>query len=100
MYSFQRITAGRDKGAYFHEHFLRGKPQLCRQMERTRVNGKGCRKPGNPNAEPDFYQLPPLRPASDVVTTSSEEASVGTASNSSTPNEIERRENRDDLPGV
>lgn len=100
MYSFQRITAGRDKGAYFHEHFLRGKPQLCRQMERTRVNGKGCRKPGNPNAEPNFYQLPPMRPASDVVTTSNERASVGTASNSSTPNEIERREHRDDLPGV
>jgi len=57
MYSFQRITAGRDKGAYYHEHFLRGKPRLCQKMVRTRINGKGCRKPGNPSNEPDFYSM-------------------------------------------
>mmetsp|Transcript_8154 Transcript_8154/g.11746 ORF Transcript_8154/g.11746 Transcript_8154/m.11746 type:complete len:859 (-) Transcript_8154:1336-3912(-) len=60
MYSFQRITAGRDKGAYYHEHFLRGKPRLCQKMVRTRINGKGCRKPGNPSNEPDFYSMKPM----------------------------------------
>jgi hypothetical protein len=62
MYNFQRITAGRDKGAYHHAHFQRGRPHLCARMIRTRVNGKGCRKPGNPNNEPNLYSLEPLSP--------------------------------------
>jgi hypothetical protein len=62
MYNFQRITAGRDKGAYHNGNFQRGKPHLCAGMMRTRVNGKGCRKPGNPNSEPNLYALEPLPP--------------------------------------
>lgn len=60
MYNFQRITTGRDKGAYHHAQFQRGQPVLCQTMQRTRVNGKGTRQPGNPQAEPDFYQMPPV----------------------------------------
>lgn len=60
MYSFQRITAGRDKGAYYHKDFLRNRTRQCQRMVRTRINGKGCRQPGNPSAEPDFYSLPPI----------------------------------------
>uniref|UniRef100_A0A7S2Y922 HSF-type DNA-binding domain-containing protein n=1 Tax=Entomoneis paludosa TaxID=265537 RepID=A0A7S2Y922_9STRA len=60
MYNFQRITTGRDKGAYHHPQFLRGQPLLCQKMARTRVNGKGTRQPGNPQTEPDFYQLAPV----------------------------------------
>jgi hypothetical protein len=61
MYNFQRITApGRDKGAYHHPSFLRGRPQLAQTMRRTRVNGKGTRRPGNPEVEPDFYSLEPV----------------------------------------
>eukprot|EP00980_Cylindrotheca_fusiformis_P000341 scaffold91_cov127-Cylindrotheca_fusiformis.AAC.1 len=60
MYNFQRITAGRDKGAYHNQNFQRGKPQLCSKMFRTRVNGKGCRKPGNPSSEPNLYYMEPL----------------------------------------
>lgn len=75
MYSFQRITAGRDKGAYYHEHFLRGNPQLCQQMTRTRINGKGCRKPGNPKMEPDLYQMPRLALVASTIS-SSEEVSL------------------------
>ena len=55
MYNFQRITFGRDKGAYHHDKFQRGRPDLCMTMVRTRVNGKGCRRPGDPDNEPDFY---------------------------------------------
>ena len=62
MCSFQRITAGKDKGAYFNENFLRGKPRLAQQMVRTRVNGKGCQKPGDPSNEPDFYYMKPMDP--------------------------------------
>ena len=55
MYAFNRITFGRDKGAYHHDKFQRGQPELCMTMVRTRVNGKGCRRPGDPDTEPDFY---------------------------------------------
>lgn len=63
MYNFQRITFGRDKGAYHHPSFQRGRPNLCLSMVRTRVNGKGCRRPGDPDGEPCFYEqeyLPPI----------------------------------------
>mmetsp|Transcript_22247 Transcript_22247/g.33974 ORF Transcript_22247/g.33974 Transcript_22247/m.33974 type:complete len:109 (-) Transcript_22247:204-530(-) len=60
MYAFQRITAGPEKRAYHHPCFLRGQPQLSLQMQRTRVNGKGTRRPGNPMAEPDLSQLATL----------------------------------------
>ena len=60
MYNFQRITVGVDKGAYHHPHFLRGQPELSLKMQRTRVNGKGTRRPGNPHAEPSFRSMNPL----------------------------------------
>lgn len=69
MYNFQRITAGRDKGAYHHPSFLRGCSDLCSSMTRTRVNGKGTRRPGNPEGEPDFYEMdaiPPIAPGTIV----------------------------------
>lgn len=61
MYNFERITGNvTDKGAYHHPHFLRGQPALSLNMKRTRINGNGTRKPGKPELEPDFYQLPPM----------------------------------------
>lgn len=62
MYQFERITAGPDKNAYHNANFLRGRPELAVKMQRTRVNGKGTRRPGNPLQEPDLYALPPLPP--------------------------------------
>ena len=62
MYQFERITAGPDKNAYHNANFLRGRPDLALRMQRTRVNGKGTRRPGNPLKEPDFYSLPVLPP--------------------------------------
>jgi hypothetical protein len=60
MYNFQRITAGQDKGAYHNSYFQRGKPALAIKMQRTRVNGKGTRRPGNPHAEPNLYKMESL----------------------------------------
>jgi hypothetical protein len=62
MYHFERITAGPDKGAYHHPKFLRGHPELSVKMHRTRVNGKGTRRPGNPDTEPNFYAMHPMPP--------------------------------------
>lgn len=47
----------RQQGAYHHPNFLRGRPELALKMRRTRVNGNGTRKPGNPETEPDFYRV-------------------------------------------
>ena len=49
IYGFQRVRQGRHKGAYFHDLFVRGKPDLCQHMVRTKIrkNGKA-----DPTAEP------------------------------------------------
>lgn len=62
LYGFQRITAGRDKGAYYHECFLKGEKFLsfCYDMKRRRVKGTRIRLPTNPDEEPNFYLLPPV----------------------------------------
>jgi hypothetical protein len=61
IYSFQRLTSSdEDRGGYYHPQFLRGSPKLVVEMKRTRVNGKGCRKPADPSKEPDLHRLPPM----------------------------------------
>ena len=54
--------AGRDKGAYWHELFLRSKCFLADRMERVKLAGpvpKG-RKRNAPETEPNFYLMKPL----------------------------------------
>jgi hypothetical protein len=58
LYGFRRITKGRDKGAYYHELFLRGKPFLTWQISRKKVKGVGFRGTSIPETEPDFYSMP------------------------------------------
>lgn len=43
LYGFRRITKGKDGGAYYHELFLRGRPELCQLMLRMKVKGTGCK---------------------------------------------------------
>jgi hypothetical protein len=57
--------AGRDKGGYYHERFLRSKPFLSHHIQRTKIKGKGPRKPSCPMTEPDFYSAPYLPNASE-----------------------------------
>lgn len=59
---FKRLTAGRDKGAYYHELFLRSKRFLAGRIERMKVKGTGVRKPNAPESEPNFYLGPFLPP--------------------------------------
>jgi hypothetical protein len=61
-HSFPFLDIGPDKGGYYHELFLRGKPTLCRKIERTRIKGKGARKAVDIETEPDFYKMTPLPP--------------------------------------
>jgi hypothetical protein len=47
--------AGRDKGSYYHELFLRSKRFLSKRIQRIKIKGKGARKPSSPETEPNFY---------------------------------------------
>jgi hypothetical protein len=51
LYGFCRLTSGTDRGAYYHELFLRGRPFLCKRMIRTRIKGTGSKSPSSPNTE-------------------------------------------------
>lgn len=56
LYGFKRLTRkGTDHGVYYHELFLRGLPELCAHIARTRVKGNGVRQTSSPKTEPDFY---------------------------------------------
>jgi hypothetical protein len=50
--------AGRDKGAYYHELFLRSKRFLSHRIQRIKIKGKGARKPSSPETEPNFFSAP------------------------------------------
>ena len=58
VYGFSKITRGPDKGAYYHELFLRGKYFLARGIARTRVKGTFVKGSANPSEEPNFYSMP------------------------------------------
>jgi len=57
LYGFRRITQGVDAGAYYHELFLRGRPNLCMRMNRQKVKGTGHKQPTDVSSEPDFYAM-------------------------------------------
>lgn len=51
------MTVGTDRNCYYHEYFLRGRPDLCQKMVRTRVKGTGVKAAASPETEPDFYRM-------------------------------------------
>lgn len=57
LYGFNRLTRGADKGGYYHELFLRGKPALAHAIQRVKVKGTGVRAKANPNEEPNFWAM-------------------------------------------
>jgi len=54
LYGFCRLTSGRDRGGYYHELFLRGRPFLCKRMMRTRIKGTGIKAASSPSTEVRF----------------------------------------------
>ncbi|CAB9519155.1 shock factor protein [Seminavis robusta] len=71
LYGFKKIQhQGKDKGSFYHENFLRGRPELTRTIIRTK--GKG--ETGRPRAsekEPDFFAMPPMPTSTKTNTNSS-----------------------------
>jgi hypothetical protein len=85
LYGFMSMTTGRDRGAYWHELFLKGRPDLCKIMLRTRAKGNGIKAPTSPSIEPNFYEYPvcseknltfPVRPISEIARAMSETLDV------------------------
>mmetsp|Transcript_21612 Transcript_21612/g.45464 ORF Transcript_21612/g.45464 Transcript_21612/m.45464 type:complete len:280 (-) Transcript_21612:156-995(-) len=64
LYGFRRLTAGRDRNAYYHEYFLKHKLFLCENIVRFSIKGNGVKPKPNPDAEPNFYNMPFLEPES------------------------------------
>jgi hypothetical protein len=63
LYGFRRLTrTGDDKGAYYHELFLRNKEFLANRIPRVRIKGNGVRARSHPEKEPDFYKMSPVFP--------------------------------------
>jgi hypothetical protein len=44
---------------YYHEKFLRSRPDLAVDMARTRVKGNGMKPASSPDTEPNFYVMEP-----------------------------------------
>jgi hypothetical protein len=60
LYGFTRIlSAGPDKGGYYHELFLRGNySKLCSSIMRMKVKGTKCRRGASDlESEPNFYSM-------------------------------------------
>jgi HSF-type DNA-binding len=65
-YGFRRLKSTKDKGGYYHEFFLRDRPDLLCYIDRTGESGLGVRA-RRIEYEPNFYHLPfvtPFQPAS------------------------------------
>jgi len=62
LYGFIRVTTGQDAGAYYHELFLDGHPNLCRYMKRVGApKGLDRRRYKLPSgSDPDFYRMKSL----------------------------------------
>ena len=48
LYSFKRINSGKDKGAYFHKDFVKGKPEECKSIKRQHMTRS--KKPLRPSS--------------------------------------------------
>ncbi|CAB9521838.1 shock factor protein 4 [Seminavis robusta] len=66
LYGFKKVGSGnRDAGAYYHELFLHGRPNMCMLMRRVGLpKGTDRRKTRSKNVQidPDFYSMKPVVP--------------------------------------
>jgi hypothetical protein len=46
FWGFTRITEGEDKGAFYHQHFLRDQPDICRHICRVKIKAQRVKKKG------------------------------------------------------
>jgi hypothetical protein len=58
LWGFQRVLDGIDRGGYYHELFLMGRPDLAKIMLRTRVRATLQEPKPWAQDDPDFYVYP------------------------------------------
>jgi len=53
LYGFELINTGPSRGGYFHELFVKDRPEMCRRMRRVavKVSGSGGGKDTNPGGK-------------------------------------------------
>ena len=56
IYCFRRIAFGPDQNSYYHENFVRGRPELISQIQRIATKGSGDRHTHNSLDPPNFSQ--------------------------------------------
>jgi len=54
-YKFKTINSGVDKGAYYHEYFIRGRVELSAQMSRSKTKHN---EESTNSIDPNFYKMP------------------------------------------
>jgi hypothetical protein len=63
LWGFLRITTGPDVGGFYHELFLKGRPNLCTSMMRVGVSKGVDRRKSRPTtkgvSDPNFYSMKP-----------------------------------------
>lgn len=52
LYGFELINTGPSRGGYFHELFVKDRPELCRRMRRVAVKVAGSGNPKEPGGSP------------------------------------------------
>ena len=58
LWNFKRLNRkGDDYKSYYHELFLRGRPELAKIMRRHKIKGVGTKRTPNPENEPNFYKM-------------------------------------------
>ena len=59
IYDFKRMKKGPDAGCYYHEMFVRGRPDLANAIARNCVKGDTSdrRRSSNDDSEPNFYAM-------------------------------------------
>lgn len=65
--------------SYYHELFLRSRPDLCPNMTRTRVKGNGMKAASSPQTEPNFYAMEPSLEVETAVAAAAATAAVTAA---------------------
>jgi hypothetical protein len=55
--TLSRMTCCSCAHRYYHELFLRGRPDLAKRIIRTRIKGNGMKAASSPNTEPNFYAM-------------------------------------------
>lgn len=63
LYGFELINTGPARGGYFHEMFIKDRPELCRRMRRVAV--KLHAKQNEKQESPNFYNMTPVEKGPD-----------------------------------